>query len=214
MCPNIRKIHAITQEEASRDLEKYRNMALDLGATDAKIITTDQIIIDNRVRMKCLNPACGSYGTNIHCPPYMGDLDQMRKLVKQYQDALFIMLKVPSKELVGPDAREKRTSNISGMKINEIVSKIESAAFYDGYHFATGFSGGCKGLLCPNVECQAIQPGKSCRYPLKARAGMDAMGMDAYTMAARMGWDIYPCGQSANPDDLPHGTRLGIVLIR
>jgi len=140
----------------------------------------------------------------------------MRKLVNKYKYALFIMLRVPSKEFAGSHvyySTTRSTTRPSAMKLNKIVSKIESTAFYEGYHFATGFSVGCKGLLCPEEECLAIKPGQSCRYPLKARAGMDAVGMSAYTMAARVGWDIYPCGEGANPEDLPHGTRLGIVLI-
>jgi len=214
MCPKIRKILAsIPEERALEDLQRYRDAALALGATDTKVITTDQIIIDDRVRMKCLNPMCRGYGTNPHCPPYIGDLNQMRKLVGQYKYALFIMLRVPSNELAGPHVREKQTSRSSAMKLDEIVSKIESEAFYDGYHLATGFATGCKSLWCPEEECSAIKPGQSCRYPLKARAGMDAVGMNAYTMAAKVGWEIYPIGEGAKPEDVPHGTRLGIVLI-
>lgn len=214
MCPKIRKILAdIPEERVQKDLQRYKDKAIRLGATDAKVITTDQIVIDDRVRMKCLHPICRSYGTNLHCPPYVGDLDQMRRLVKQYKYALFIMLIVPSEELAGPHVREERKDRPSAMRLNEIVSKIESAAFYDGHHFATGFATGCKGLWCPEEECSAIKPGQPCRHPLKARAGMDAVGMDAYTMAVRVGWDIYPCGEGAKPEDLPHGTRLGIVLI-
>jgi len=214
MRPKIRKIHASSPEEILEDLQGYREKAIALGATDAKIIATDQIVIDDRIRMKCTNPMCRGYGSNPHCPPYVLDLDQMRKMVEQYQHALFIMLRVPSNELAGPHVREKRTSRPSGLKIDEIVSKIESAAFYDGHHLAIGFAVGCKGLWCPDEECAALKPGQECRHPLRARAGMDAVGMDAYTMASRMGWDIYPIGEGAIPEDLPHGTRLGIVLIQ
>lgn len=213
MSQKIRRIHAISEEEILPDLERYREMALSSGAADAKIITTDQIIIDNRVRMKCLFPICEKYGTNAHCPPYIGDLDQTRELVKRYKYALFIMLRVPSSELTGLNAIEKKTSRISALKLNEMVSKIESAAFYDGYHLAIGFSTGCKGIFCQDENCSALILGRSCHHPLKARAGMDAVGMDAYTMAANMGWDIYPCGKDVNPNDVPHGTRLGLVLI-
>ena len=213
MSSKIRKIHTSTQEELLKDLQEYRDKAIALGAIDAKVITTDQIIIDDRVRMKCLNPTCRGYGTNLHCPPYMPDLDHMRRLVKQYKYALFIMLRVPSSEVAGPHVREKRTSRASGMKIDEIVSKIESVAFYDGHHLAIGFAAGCKGLWCPDQECAAIKPGGSCRNPLRSRAGMDAAGMDAYTMASKVGWDIYPIGEGAKTEDVPHGTRLGLVLI-
>ncbi len=37
--------------------------------------------------------------------------------------------------------------------------------------------------------------------------------MDVFGMAIRMGWDIYPCGASLSPKDVPFGRRLGIVFI-
>ncbi|MFC1956569.1 DUF2284 domain-containing protein [Chloroflexota bacterium] len=96
----------------------------------------------------------------------------------------------------------------------EIVSKIESEAFYDGYYLAMAFAGGpCKGALCPNDECSALVPGRGCRHPQKAIASMEAVGMDAFKMAANAGWDIYPIGESISPSEIPHGLRLGLVLI-
>lgn len=215
MCPKISRIsNNLSDDDVSRDLQKYKDLAIKYGATDAKIIKSSQIIVDDRVRMKCLHPVCKGYGTNIHCPPYVGNLDETRRLISLYKYALFIMMKVPSNELVGPNVEEEKRQMISSRKLNEIVSRIESAAFYDGHHLATGFSTGCKSLWCPDEECSALITGQSCRHPLKARAGMDAVGMDVYTMVAKVGWEIYPIGKEANPKDVPHGLRLGLVLIR
>ena len=47
----VRKILvSVPDEVLQKDLEKYRQRAIELGATDAKIITTDKILIDERVR--------------------------------------------------------------------------------------------------------------------------------------------------------------------
>ena len=43
------------------------------------------IIIDERVRAKCLYPKCMSYGTNAHCPPHAMDLQDVRRLVERYE---------------------------------------------------------------------------------------------------------------------------------
>jgi hypothetical protein len=32
-------------------------------------------------------------------------------------------------------------------------------------------------------------------------------------MATDVGWDIYPIGKNTHPDQVPHGNRLGLVLI-
>ena len=51
----VRKIvEKVPDELLQQDLEKYRRRALEIGATDAKIITTDIILIDERVRAKCI----------------------------------------------------------------------------------------------------------------------------------------------------------------
>lgn len=209
----VRKIaEKVPDELLQQDLEKYHQRAIELGATDAKIITSDMILIDERVRAKCINPKCRSYGTNANCPPYAMDLDLVRKVVQKFQYAIFIWLKVSSEELCGTDWRKKGLR--SSRKIAEIVSKIESEAFYNGYQFATGFgSGSCKRRLCQDEECSVLVPRQPCRHPLRSRTSMEAVGMDAFTMAAKVSWNVYPIGASISPSEVPHGTRLGLVLI-
>jgi predicted metal-binding protein len=210
----VRKISANVPEDVlKQDLENYRQTAIELGAADAKIITTDKILIDERVRAKCFVPSCGSVGKNAHCPPNALDLDFVRKVISNFQYAIFYMLKVPSIESAGPDYSKKRLGEKPAKKNWEISSKIESKAFYDGYHLAVAFSGGpCEPYLCANQACSLLA-GEGCRNPLQARPSMEAVGMDAFIMAANVGWEVYPIGRSLSPSDIPHGTRLGLVLI-
>ena len=197
-----------------QDLEKYRQRAIELGATDAKIITMDKVVIDERVLAKCTYPKCPGYGTNVNCPPYAMSLDQVRKVVNNFSYAIFIKLDVPSGDIAGPEARDKNLVNPYRKKLAEIVAKIEAEAFYDGYHLALGFgSGTCKALFCPDNECRALVMGQPCPYRLKARSPMEGVGMDVYTMAAKAGWDIYPIGDNTLPSEVPHGLRLGLVFI-
>ena len=212
----VRKIISKTIPEIlKRDLERYRQMALDLEATDAKIITPDQIIIDERVLLKCIYPKCGWYGTNVNCPPYAVDLDTIRKVVQKYNYAIFYLIKAPSKDFVGPDVVKSGANVKWTRKGYEIASKIESAAFYDGYHLAMGFAGGpCKSVFCPDEKCSALTTGTECRHFLKSRSPMEGVGMDVFTMATEVGWEIYPCGRSLKPEDVPYGVRCGLVLIK
>ena len=211
-------IATIPAEQLQKDLEKYRQRALEIGATDAKIITTDMLSIDERARAKCLYPKCASYGTNAHCPPYAMDLDQVRKIVNNFQYAILTMKKVPSEDISGvTDKNKKPPTPIDiehHVKNFEIVSKIEAEAFYDGYYFALGFAAGpCKRAFCPNEECSALVPGQPCRYPWKARSSMEGVGMDVYNLATKVGWDIFPFGLSSPPSEIPYGLLLGLVLI-
>jgi predicted metal-binding protein len=204
----------ISTEVLKKDLSKYQQLAIALGATDARIIKTGTIVIDERVRAKCIHPKCVQYGTNANCPPFAMELDQVKKVVNGFKYAIFLKLNVPANEETGTTANKNWSYRRGMAKIFEIVAKVESAAYYDGYYLALGFaSGSCKGVFCPNEECTALVAGQRCRYPLKSRSSVEGVGIDAFIMAARLGWDIYPLGDSSSPDNIPHGTKLGLVLI-
>jgi predicted metal-binding protein len=201
-------VEKVSVKQLQRDLEKYRGKAIDLGATDAKIITADMIIIDERVRAKCSYPKCEWYGTNAHCPPRSMEIKDVRELVSKFKYGIFCDIQVPSKYFA--DSRVK-----SALRMYEIISKIEADAFYDGYYLALGFAcGPCKFYFCPKQECTALISGQGCRHAGKARSSMEGMGMDVYMMATMVGWDIYPIGARTQPsNNIPHVHRLGLVLI-
>jgi predicted metal-binding protein len=203
----VRKVvEHVPEEQLKKDLENYRQRSRELGATDAKIITMDQVIIDERVRAKCIYPKCMFYGTNAHCPPHAMDPDEARKIVKKFRYGIFIRLQVPSGDFAGPTVTEKNSSARGLVKLSNIVTKIESEAFYDAYHLAMGFAGGpCKHLFCLKKECSALVPGQPCRHALRARGCMEGVGMDVFTMAAKVGWDVYPIGASVDPAEVPCG---------
>ena len=204
----------VPKDQLQKELEKYRQRALELGATDARVITTDDVVIDERVLAKCAYPKCVGYGTNANCPPYAMSIDQVRKVVDKFRYGIFIKVEVPSHDITGKEAIKKDSTMPYIRKLAEIVSKIEAEAFYDGYHLALGFgSGSCKRLFCPDTECVALESGRPCPHRLKARSPVEGVGMDVYTMATKVGWDIYPIGMSTSPEEVPYGLRLGLVLI-
>lgn len=210
----VRKIvERIPEEQLQDDLEKYRQRAIELGATDAKIITTDQVLIDERVRVKCLYPKCFRYGSNANCPPYAMSLDETRNLVSKFRYGIFIKLEVPSEAIAGEKSRDKKLTAPYRKKLAEITAKVEAEAFYDGYYFAVAFgNGSCKTLFCPDTDCLVLK-GKGCPHRLKSRSSMEAVGMDVFAMATKVGWPIYPIGPGTPPSEIPHGLRLSLVLI-
>ena len=142
------------------------------------------------------------------------DLEQVRKLVNNFRYAIFSMMRASPEEVLNRTVKGKKPHANSQIKNYEIVSKIEAEAFYDGYYLALGFANGpCKLTFCPNNECTALIPGQPCRHPLRGRSSMEGAGMDAYLMATKVGWDIYPMGKSLEPSEVPFGNRLGMVLI-
>ena len=98
-------------------------------------------------------------------------------------------------------------------RLYKLSSALESAAFYDGHYFATGFaSGSCKTLFCSDQAC-AVVLGEKCRQSLRARPAMEAVGIDCFALAAHLGWDIYPIGKMASPEKIPSSFLMGLVLV-
>ena len=211
----VRKVmERVLDKQLQSDLEKYRKRALELGATDAKIITSEMVLIDDRVQMKCMIPRCSRYGSNANCPPYSMEAEQTRKVVNKYHYAIFTRIERPSEEMAGLEAKTKGLYIPCYRKTYELISKIEMEAFYDGYYLAMGFAcGSCKSVFCPKADCSALAPEGVCRFPMKARPSMESVGIDAFAMATKVGWDIYPIGPSISPSEVPCSSSLGLVLI-
>ncbi len=209
----IRKIQLETSEDLlERDLKKYNHEAICLGATDSKIIMADIIPVDDRVTLKCKIPVCFGYGTSINCPPYTLTPSKLRGLMSKYKNAIFFKLEVNPKVIVrNRETIQERVGVYK--KIFEIVNSIESMAFYDGYYLAIGFAAGsCKSTYCYNVECSALKS-ERCRHELKVRPSIEAVGIDVYKLATRVGWDVYPIGSDCDPQDIPKGSLMGLILI-
>ncbi len=196
------------------ELEKYREKVLELGASKAKLISAGEIPIENRVTLKCQIPRCPSFGVCANCPPYTIEPARMKELLVEYSHAVFFSIDLPSQIMVrDKDKTEERVSE--ARNLFRIVSKIESMAFYDGRYLAFGLgAGSCLNVFCSEEKtCEALTDHKRCRYPLKARPSMEAVGIDVFKMIASAGWEIYPIGVDSKPEDSPKGTLAGLVVI-
>ena len=57
------------EKNLENDLKLYAQKAIEFGASDAKIILSREVIVDERVRLKCSVPKCPLYGSSPSCPP-------------------------------------------------------------------------------------------------------------------------------------------------
>lgn len=213
-----RKIEKITVDMAAgrltEDLEKYRRKALELGASNAAIVQASEIPVDERITLKCQIPRCFGYGTSVHCPPNTLKPSELRKILEEYRWAVFFVKDVPSEVIVRNKATIKERVS-TYQEVFRMVSEIESMAFYDGHYLAFGFAAGsCRHTFCgEQKDCKAMQ-GDRCRFSLISRPSMEAVGIDVYKMVALRGWEIYPIGSGANPEEIPNGTLAGIVIVQ
>lgn len=219
----VRDISPATLQE---HLERYRKEALTLGASDAKIITAHELAFDQRVSLKCYIPLCIEYGACLYCPPHAPDPGRVQESLKGYSYGVLIRVDIEPDWVAGADLpgalRDKNTGEGSPLReaaqrfqnLYEIVARLESLAFHEGHYLATGFgAGSCHAVLCQFQPCQALLPGKSCRFPFKARPSMEACGMDVFKIAAQAGWDIYPIGAATEAASIPKGAAIGLVLV-
>ncbi len=162
------------------------SMLKEQGASSVKLIDVSDIVVDERVRLKCRVPLCDSYGRNLMCPPHVPSVAEFREALKNYSQAILIQVSaeldekyanVPTEEVFLPAG-----------KLHELVNAGEKEAFILGFRFAAGFIGGCC-RLCD--ECAAVKGGTTCRFPFKARPSMEAMGIDVMATAEKAGMPVY-----------------------
>ncbi len=212
-----KKVERITlgrnEESIQKQLETYREKALELGATKAAIVNVEEIPVEEYVTLKCQVPRCFGYGTSAHCPPNTLKPKDLRNILKKYMQAVFFIKDVPSHVMVRDKSTIKERIDVY-LEVFNIVNKIESMAFYDGNYSAFGFAAGsCRHSYCAQQKTCTAMEGERCRFSLRSRPSMEAVGIDVYNMVASQGWDIYPIGSDARPEDIPKGTLAGIVIV-
>ena len=82
----------------TRDKSEYAFLckaALDMGAVDAKIIPVSEIVVENRVTLKC-RAGCIGYGKKLTCPPYVPTPDEFRKVLSEYHSGLLVKFLSPA----------------------------------------------------------------------------------------------------------------------
>ncbi len=207
-----------------KDMERFRGKALEFGASAAEVIPASSVVAEERVRMKCLVPRCGALqdGGTPYCPPHTPEPDFMRKVFSQYRWAVLFKRNIESLEGYTPTSEARRaemrahpeTRLSFHEKTHEIVNRLESYVQSEGYDLALGFAAGsCKGNLCHGAPCAVFQTG-TCRFPLRARPSMEAVGIDVFDLANKVGWDVYMI-RSVEPDlsVIPCGASVGIVFV-
>jgi predicted metal-binding protein len=186
------------------ELEKFdflRKMALELGAVDAKIITADKVVVEDRIVLKC-KVGCSNYGKTLACPPYTPTAEEFRKIVSEYSYALFMKFESQARAdaelapyLSKPETDPSIPQEIKDkmrefwaawkedkLKMLSAVHALEKAAMNKGYPLAVGLvSGYCQ--LCE--ECTLDRA--SCVYPTKVRYSEEAVGVNVQATAKNAG---------------------------
>lgn len=189
-------------------------LAINLGAVEAKVIPANDIVVENRVLLKCL-AGCPSYRKKLTCPPFVPTVEEFRKMLKEYRAALLVKFdaKIETDDEVGRSLlrhkfdesapkklKEKAIKFLSDWdkekhRINLAMLELEKTAFNQGYTFALGFrSGSCS--LCK--ECN-IKEG-ICLHPSMSRYPEHAVGVNIKKTIENAGMTIsFPFQNKPDP---------------
>jgi predicted metal-binding protein len=192
---------------ASPEIEKFsflKTRALELGASDAKVIPANYVVVEDRVVLKC-KVGCNNYGKTLACPPYTPSAEEFRKIVGEYSYALFMkftskaeadvelqksLSKAENDPAVSADIKEKTAkfwANWREDKKNMLsaVVALEKEAMRNGYSLAIAFvSGHCQ--LCEKCSLET----KVCVHPELARYSEDAVGVNVRKTAQNAGIEV------------------------
>ena len=205
-----------------KDLE---TLALEMGYSEVKVISADKVVVEDRVRLKCM-VGCPHYGQGLRCPPYTPSIDEFRKMRGDYSFAMVVKIKpqkIPDEVMVkykrGKDEKERvrlrdQYENADKMSSNVWsdfaqyykeslmdLLDLESAAFSLGYTFAAVFFAG-RCMLCEKCN---VKEG-ICRNPMISRFSAEAMGINLLKTAKNAGMNL-----KFDPDSTP--TPMAILLV-
>ena len=164
-------------------MEKYIQMAKNLGMTDALRITPDHIVFDIRAILKC-RWGCEEFSEkNIRSHTRSTSYDERIAMVNEYKNIIFVH---------SHDAHE----------LSKALLEIERAAFLDGYYFAFVLR------YCHLCKSCATEQGKPCPTPKKIRPCEESFGIDIYKTARNLGLPCKPLQSEKEQQN-----RYGFVLI-
>lgn len=85
----------VTIEELAQIGAELSALAREIGADDVAAVAASDVVVDERVRLKCLVPLCASYGRNLVCPPRAPSPAETRVLLRRYRLGLVVQQAIP-----------------------------------------------------------------------------------------------------------------------
>jgi predicted metal-binding protein len=145
-------------------LESLVQKAVELGALEARVMDTEQIVFDARSFLKC-RFGCNRWGKFWSCPPHLVlSAAEFMAAFRKYKKAIII----------------KTADQKSGQAVALALEKEAMLAHNCPFAFAMA--------LC--VQCDECAYPEPCRFPHLARPSMDAYGIDIGKTLEPLGFKI------------------------
>ncbi|NLI63076.1 MAG: DUF2284 domain-containing protein [Methanosarcinaceae archaeon] len=171
----------------SENLKSIISTAYKNGAHDAYAVSVRDIVVDERVRLKCLIPVCKHYG-DLVCPPNVPTPEEFKKYLEKYKFGVIISTVYNNppkpKSLASSDDVSKEIRK-KAKELSEILLKMEAESIKMGYRFSIGLTGGS----CTYCE-ECPGTGFKCEHPYLARPSMEAVGIDVVGTLEKIGINL------------------------
>lgn len=150
------------------DIKKFEEFIAGFPIYEYRIIDTENISIEERVRLIC-QQECERYGSTWACPPAVGSLEQCEKRIKSYPKGIFFSSVAEVSDLMNMDEM------LLSRKDHEILTTEVGKFLQDEGHEIYILSTESCDLCDP---CAYIE-GKPCRHPDKMHPCLESHGVVA-----------------------------------
>jgi predicted metal-binding protein len=154
------------------DLEQY-------SFKEYKEFDISLIKFDQDVREMCKQNVCGQYGKNYMCPPAVKDIEEWKRDIASYKNAVMVTKTYQTK-----NSFDTRAWFEGGADFRKTLLKLKEdvgTRFPQKIFLLLG-AGGC--LIC---EKCSIVDNKPCRFPDKAFTSVEACGIDVMSLSKSAG---------------------------
>lgn len=207
-----------TNKKAMDLNQKYSQLiqrACELGASQARMVSCSDILVDKSLADLCRESTCANYGLSKSCPPHVAGPSAFKEKISKMDQALFFKIDLFSEILMPFEDGLSEESRAVFRLLHEIAAGVEKAAVEIGFADAQAYAGGsCKRIFChAHAECQALSENGTCRNPEYARPSMSGFGIKVAKLFETCKWDMrwIVHGPDATQNDMT--SICGLVLI-
>ena len=164
---------------------KILERAGQMGFTESLAFDPGLLVPKQRTRDFCEEDKCGDYNNNYMCPPCVGSLEEIKGQLEEFHRGLLLRY---SRSMEVKKGNKEITDSKAAFH-NKIL-QLEEFMRGEGIEHMWGISGGSCGL-CEPCHARLSEP---CLYPDKAKASLEALGIDVLDLLDEFGLDnkFYP----------------------
>ena len=154
--------------------EQMTRMALTLGAYKAEVVPVALVQTDVAFRAMCERNACGNFGRNWMCPPFVGGIQTLIDKLKRYEYALVYQTVGQLEDSYDFEGMVEAAATHNQLML-ALRSQAEGLSLPQTLHLGAG---GCH--VCEVCARRETQP---CRHPDQAVASLEAYGVNVSKLA-------------------------------